>query len=109
MSIFNSLKAYVYSGILKTKNKKQQVEKKKDHIMKNRRKIRNNGTNDKRTIPFSWPSSGDSSRPAQIKNPLGQNAVWRKGARPIRDCEKKKKKPKSLIIPILTNNINTQK
>ena len=29
MSIFNSLKAYVYSGILKTKNKKQQVEKKK--------------------------------------------------------------------------------
>ena len=29
MSIFNSLKAYMYSGILKTKNKKQQVEKKK--------------------------------------------------------------------------------
>ena len=29
MSIFNSLKAYVYNGILKTKNKKQQVEKKK--------------------------------------------------------------------------------
>ena len=28
MSIFNSLKAYVYGGILKTKNKKQQVEKK---------------------------------------------------------------------------------
>ena len=28
MSIFSSLKAYVYSGILKTKNKKQQVEKK---------------------------------------------------------------------------------
>ena len=91
MSIFNSLKAYVYSGILKTKNKKQQVEKKKDHIMKNRRKIRNNGTNEKNTIPFSWPSREDSSRPAQIKNPLGQNAVWRKGARPIRYCEKKKK------------------
>ena len=96
MSIFNSLKAYVYNGILKTKNKKQQVEKrkrkKKDHIMKNRRKIRNNGINEKRTIPFSWPSLGDSSRPAQIKNPLGQNAVWRKGARPIRDCKKIKNK-----------------
>ena len=92
MSIFNSLKAYMYSGILKTKNKKQQVEKKKYHIMKNRRKRRNNGTNEKRrSIPFSWPSRGDSSKPAQIKNPLGQNAVWRKGARPIRDCEKKKK------------------
>ena len=76
--------------------------------MKNRRKRRNNGTNEKRTIPFRWPSRGDCSKPAQIKNPLGQNAVWRKGARPIRDCEKKKK-PKSLIIPILTNNINTQK
>ena len=61
--------------------------------MKNRRKRRNNGTNEKRTIPFSWPSRGDSSRLAQIKNPLGQNAVWRKGARPIRDCEKKKKSP----------------
>ena len=60
--------------------------------MKNRRKRRNNGINEKRTIPFSWPSRGDSSRPAQIKNPLGQNTVWRKGARPIRDCEKKKKK-----------------
>ena len=78
--------------------------------MKNRRKRRNNDTNEKRTIPFSWPSRGDSSRPAQIKNPLGQNAVWWKGARPIRDCgKKKKKKPKSLIIPILINNINTQK
>ena len=93
MSIFNSLKAYMYSGILKTKNKKQQVEKKKYHIKKNRRKRRNNGTNEKRrSIPFSWPSRGDSSKPAQIKNPLGQNAVWRKGARPIRDCKKKKKK-----------------
>ena len=80
----------MYSGILKTKNKKQQVEKKKkaeDHIMKNRRKRRNTGTNEKRrTTPFSWPTRGDSSRPAKIKNPLGQNAVWRKGARPIRDC-----------------------
>ena len=82
----------MYSGILKTKNKKQQVEKKKDHIMKNRRKRRNNGTSEKMTIPFSWPSRGDSSRLAQIKNPLGQNAVWRKGARPIRDCEKEIKK-----------------
>ena len=81
----------MYGGILKTKNKKQQVEKKKggrkeeDNIMKNRRKRRNNGTNEKRrTIPFSWPSHEDSSRPAQIKNPLGQNAIWRKGARPIK-------------------------
>ena len=32
-----------------------------------------------------------------------------KGQDPLRDCEKKKEKPKSLIIPILTNNINTQK
>ena len=64
--------------------------------MKNRRKIRNNGTNEKRrSIPFSWPSRGDSSKPTQIKNPLGQNAVWRKGARPIRDCEKKKGKKKT--------------
>ena len=29
MSIFNSLKAYVYSGILKTKNKKQRLKKEK--------------------------------------------------------------------------------
>ena len=71
-------------------------KKKKDHIMKNRRKRRNNDTNEKRTIPFSWPSRGDSSRPAQIKNPLGQNAFWRKGARPIRDCEKKKNKSPNL-------------
>ena len=61
--------------------------------MKNKRKRRNNGTNEKRTIPFSWPSRGDISRPVQIKNPLGQNAVWRKGARPIRDYGKKKKSP----------------
>ncbi|KAM4112115.1 hypothetical protein ACJW30_05G116400 [Castanea mollissima] len=98
MSIFNSLKAYAYGGILKTKDKKQQVEKKKkkkeeDHIMKNRRKRRNNGTNEKRTIPFSWPSHGDSSKPTQIKNPLSQNAAWRKGARPITDCEEKTKLP----------------
>ena len=64
--------------------------------MKNRRKRRNNGTNEKRTIPFRWPSRGDSSKPAQIKNSLGQNAVWRKAARPIRDCEKKKKKNPNL-------------
>ena len=73
------------------KKKKEKEGRKEDHIMKNRRKRRNNGTNEKgRTIPFSWPSHGDSSRPTQIKNPLGKNAVWRKGARPIRDCEKKK-------------------
>ena len=77
--------------------------------MKNRRKRRNNGTDEKRTIPFSWRSRGDSSKPAQIKNPLGQNAVWRKGARPIRDCEKKKKKPKSLIIPILNSQYKYSK
>ena len=95
MSIFNSLKAYVYNGILKTKNKKQQVEKKKKKKItswKIEEKEETIDTNEKRTIPFSWPSRGDSSRPAQIKNPLGQNAVWGKGARPIRDCEKKKKK-----------------
>ncbi|KAM4111556.1 hypothetical protein ACJW30_05G076200 [Castanea mollissima] len=106
MSIFNSLKAYLYGGILKTRKKK----KEENHIMKNRRKRRNNGTNEKRrTIPFNWPSFGEGSRPAQIKNPFSQNVVWRKGASPIRDCGKKKKNPKSLITPILSNNINTQK